>query len=217
MPTRRSCNVFFSSSGLNPLSFNEALCCPYPRKHNPEGYVSLLLALLLVLLLHVAVIVGLFGHHKRNAFVIAPANTLSAALQNSTQGYRELEGLFVALSPVKECFCSHCRLPGWSPEKVVLPSDSLATYRAERFFCMSLRKRSSEWHLQTVPLQLGWSFNILFFLVTFFKPAGNSTFSLFPQASCAITVQTLWIHKIKSELLLLTTQDRRTLIVMHYL
>lgn len=45
-----------------------------------EGYVSLLLALLLVLLLHVAVIVGLFGHHERNALVTAPANTLSAAL-----------------------------------------------------------------------------------------------------------------------------------------
>lgn len=79
--------------------------------------------------------------------------------------------------------------------------------------CRWAGKWCSECLLQTVLCQAGLHFNILIFPITFFKPEGNSPFS---QASCPLTLQTLWIHKIKSKLLLLTVQNTQALAVMHY-
>lgn len=130
--------------------------------------------------------------------------------------------LSVAVGQVKKCFCSHSGLSGCSPENKLSPSNSPAVYRALGFLlyvsetCRWAGKWCSEWLLQTVLCQAGLNFNVLIFPITIFKPEGNPPFSLFPQASCALTLKTLWIHKIKSKLLLLTVQNTQAWTVMHY-
>lgn len=133
-------------------------------------------SLLLLLLPHLAA-----GWIWRKEYIYYPHKT---SPWNSTQGCRQVSAACGCRPEAGELL-----LAAWLTEKQVLPSDIPAEHRAVFASCnVSERwgwagKCCSEWLLHRL-LLASWYYALRFYFYHYFvKPAGNSLFPLFPQAS----------------------------------
>lgn len=166
-----------------------------------------------LLLLLLACLAGLVGFEERNIFTTHTKLPLYQQLLRTAP-----RGAACGCRPeARELLLAAC-----CTENKLLPSDSPAEHRALFASCNVSERWSwaakwcSEWLLHRLLLASLDGALFYFFTITLSRLQEIHRFHYFHKLHLALTVWSLWIHRIKPKLFLLTTQTTNTPTAKHY-